>query len=84
VARKSGKLLVETTSLLGPRQQRKTGEATEDLSSAFAMPTSLQGGVIVLDDVVRSGTSLSAVAIAARRAGAMAVSGFAAVKTMRS
>lgn len=81
VAAKVGKQVVMTTPK-GAHAPRKEG-AHEDLSDAFTLPTSVAGDVVIVDDVVRSGASMSAVALAARKAGAARVFGLAAVKTMR-
>ncbi|MGW6955007.1 ComF family protein [Streptomyces chartreusis] len=83
VAAKSGKTLVETRSPGGPRPQAKEGPS-QVTEAHFAMPRQLQGNVIVLDDVYRSGTTMNAVAKTAKRAGAQRVLGLAAVRTMRN
>ncbi|MEW2211053.1 hypothetical protein AB0895_01140 [Streptomyces globisporus] len=83
VSAKAGKELIQTLSPGGPRPQAKQG--TPQVADAhFAMPIALQGDVIVLDDVYRSGTTMNAVAMAAKRAGARRVLGLAAVRTMRN
>jgi hypothetical protein len=83
VAAKAGKTLVETQSPGGPRPQAKEGPS-QVTDGHFTMPIPLQGDVIVLDDVYRSGTTMNAVAKAAKRAGAQRVFGLAAVRTMRN
>ncbi|MGD6753825.1 hypothetical protein [Streptomyces sp. BH105] len=83
VAKQSNKALISTQSPGGPRPQAKEGP-TQVSDTHFAMPQPLEGDVIVLDDVYRSGTTMNAVAKAAKRAGARRAFGLAAVRTMRN
>ena len=67
----------------GPRPQQKDG-LHQDLSEAFTMSAGLTGPVIVMDDVYRTGSSMSGAALAARRAGATSVLALTAVRTLRN
>jgi len=82
VAKKTGKKLVLTESIGGPRPQAKE-ESGRELENAFKFPAPVTGEAIILDDVYRTGTSLRAAALAARQAGAHRVYGLTAVRTMR-
>lgn len=84
VAKLAGKPLEAAESVGGARPARKTGEGPVDLQGSFRMTTTLDGTVLIVDDVYRSGESMGAVAYAARLAGADTVYGFAAAKTMRN
>lgn len=80
VAEQTGKLLAKTT---GPaREPRKGGGATSSLDGQFALPTLLDGTCLVIDDVYKSGMTMRATALAARQAGASAVYGLVAAKTV--
>lgn len=81
IATATGKELVQTQCKSGERKQRKE-DSTVDLTDEFVMPSSLDGEVIILDDVYKSGTSMDAVALAARKAGATSVYGVAIAKTL--
>lgn len=81
VARNTGKRVVQTVAVNGAREPRKS-EGVVSLDGEFEMPYALSGGVLIIDDVVRKGVTMRAVADAARLAGADMVAGFAAVKTM--
>ncbi|MFF8805014.1 phosphoribosyltransferase [Streptomyces omiyaensis] len=83
VAEKSGKELIPTQSPGGPRPQAKEGPSQVG-AEHFAMPKALTGDVIIIDDVYRSGTTMSAVAKTAKMAGANRTLGLAAVRTMRN
>lgn len=83
VARRTGHPVTETVCVHGPRAQRKSGEPV-DLEGEFAMPHALSGPALIIDDVCRSGSTMSAVGLAARLGGASAVYAFAPVKTMRN
>jgi hypothetical protein len=83
VAEMSGKYLIKTESPGGPRPQAK--ESTSEIAVGhFALPTQVEGDVIILDDVYRSGTTMNAVARAAKMAGASRSFGLTAVRTMRN
>lgn len=80
VAEQTGKVLAKT---MGPaREPRKGGGATSNLDGQFALQGMVDGASIVVDDVYRSGMTMRATALAARRAGASAVYGLAAAKTV--
>jgi hypothetical protein len=83
VAKGAGKELVEAESRIGPREAQKAG-GQRDLTGVFELPMSAPETVIVLDDVYKTGSTLSGVAEASRRAGARRVLGLAAVRTMRA
>lgn len=80
VAEQTGKLLVLAT---GPaREPRKGGGAAGGLDGQFGLPAMIEGACIVVDDVFKSGVTMRATALAARQAGAAAVYGLAAAKTI--
>ncbi|XVV11784.1 phosphoribosyltransferase [Actinoplanes sp. CA-131856] len=83
VADATKKRLIATTCSIGARSEAKEGN-TSGLMGNVEMPTKVRGPVIIVDDVYRSGSSMQAVAHAARKAGATRVFGLAAVKTIRS
>lgn len=82
VARSTGKPFLGQRAA-GPRPQQKEG-VNQDLSQAFTLDGSASGTVIVIDDVFRSGGSVSGAAAAARRGGASSVLALTAVRTMRN
>lgn len=80
LAELTGKALIVTT---GPaREPREAGGSYQGLDGLFELPSLVDGACIVVDDVFKSGTTMRATALAARRAGATAVYGLAAVKTI--
>jgi hypothetical protein len=80
VAEQTGKTLLRT---VGPaREPRKGGGAVGGLDGLFTLDSMIHGSCIVVDDVFRSGASMKAVALAARRGGATHVYGLAAAKTI--
>jgi hypothetical protein len=79
----TGKQVVETVAINGPRLSRKE-DPTQSLAGAFRIDTPLPTSVIVVDDVYQSGTTMAAVATAARAAGAERVFGLAFVRTMKA
>lgn len=81
VASKVGIPYVESISPGGERPQQK--ETPQDLSDAFVVQGALNGVVIALDDVYHTGQSASAVALAARRAGAANVISLTVARTIR-
>ena len=83
VAQKIGVRLCLTNSVVGPRPPMKAGGRAV-APGDFSMPFKLHGTVIVVDDVYRSGQTMSEAARAARRAGARTVFGLAAVRTLRN
>ncbi len=72
-----------TISVIGPRRPMKAASA-EIPSGAFTIQADLHGSVLVIDDVYRTGRSMSEAARAARQAGASHVFGLAAVRTLRN
>jgi phosphoribosylpyrophosphate synthetase len=84
VAERTGKELVWTTPVAGPRAQRKDQASHIKLAGAFSLPSSVSGDVIVIDDVISAGETVSAVALAAHLGGAKRVAALAGVKTMRN
>lgn len=76
------KPVIVTECPAGARPQQKA-RATDDLIGQFAMPEVVVGSALVIDDVYHTGGTMSAVAHAARVAGADAVYGLTAVRTMR-
>ncbi|MBO7938917.1 phosphoribosyltransferase [Streptomyces sp. S9] len=83
IAQSTGKRIVETIAVNGSRPPSKETPSTVT-GADFALPESVDGGVVVLDDVYRSGTTMKAVAAAAKRAGATRALGLAIVRTMRN
>lgn len=82
VAHRADKPVVETQCPNGPRPQQKE-ESARNLLDEFEIPDILSGGVIIVDDVYRTGGSMDSVAAAAKEAGARRVFGLAAVRTLR-
>lgn len=72
----------KTTCPSGPREAAKTGAGVSE--GLFELPYLLDGAVLIIDDVVMSGRSMSTVAQLARGAGAEAVYAFAGVKTLKN
>lgn len=86
VARETDKTFSPTTGRSQERPAMKNREAGEvmDLTNEFIVGPEAQGRVvIVVDDVYRGGDTMRAVALAARRAGAVAVLGLVGARTMR-
>lgn len=54
-----------------------TAERMENCRRAFSAPREIAGHVVLVDDVVTSGATMSAAAEAIKRAGALSVTGFA-------
>ncbi|MGO8869857.1 MAG: phosphoribosyltransferase [Acidimicrobiales bacterium] len=84
VAETTSKTFVRTQPLYGERPQAKEGgfRLTEEL---VAIPAHFGGSsVIVVDDVLRSGTSMSAIASKVRAAGGGSVYGLVGAKTLRN
>lgn len=65
------------------RQPQKEG-LRQDLTATFTVSAPLQGTVIVIDDVYRSGATMQGAAAAARRAGAERVVTLTAARTVRN
>jgi hypothetical protein len=84
VAAGSGKAFYPTRALYGQREAAKEGSPLRidqvDVDSAVFF----DDAVIVVDDVIRSGNSMNAVATSARTKGAVQVYGLAAAKTLRN
>lgn len=89
VAESVGKSVVATTVTSAERPQAKEGrrltpEELVELSNEYPMPRSLSDlTVIVLDDVLRTGNTMAAVALSARRAGAATVLGLVPARTRK-
>lgn len=86
VARETDKTFSPTRAQSPERPAMKNREAGEvmDLTNEFIVGPEAEGRVvIVVDDVYRGGDTMRAVALAARRAGAVAVLGLVGARTMR-
>lgn len=83
IAQSTGKQIVETVPLKGPRPPSKEAQTTVSAAD-FALPRNVSGDIVILDDVYRSGGTMRAVAGAAKRAGAAQALGLAIVRTMRN
>jgi predicted amidophosphoribosyltransferase len=83
VAKRLDLPLIKTTARTAVRPEAKSGEAF-DLTGEFSMDetASLQR-VLIVDDLYHSGKTMSEVAAAAKRAGALSVHGIAGVRIMR-
>lgn len=77
----TGKQYVPT---LGPSRQERKGDQSYQLRGLFSIPTMLSAPCVIVDDVVRSGSTLREVGLLAKQAGAPLVYGLAAAKTRRS
>ena len=83
VAKRLNLPLVKTTARTAVRPEAKSGEAF-DLTGEFSMDeTANLQAVLIVDDLYHSGKTMSEVAAAAKRAGALSVYGIAGVRTMR-
>lgn len=84
VRKRAGMPIIRTLGPPGGHTPRKSEDGQDrSLIGTFSMPEPIRGPVVVIDDVVRTGDSISAVGLAARQAGASRVYAFAAVKTMK-
>ena len=87
IARRRGIPIIKVVAKSGFRPEAKNLEESERLDfldDQFSVPQRLDGQrVLIADDVFRSGTSMGAVASAARDAGAAKVYGICGVRTMR-
>jgi hypothetical protein len=87
IARDRGITMVKVTAKSPFRPEAKNlteAERSNFLNDEFSVPSMLDGQqIIIADDVFRSGTSMCAVASAAREAGARKVYGLCGVRTMR-
>ncbi|WP_261675280.1 phosphoribosyltransferase [Streptomyces lusitanus] len=83
IAHSTGKRIIQTQSLKGPRPPAKE-QQTLLSPDDFALPHSVTGDVVIVDDVYRSGGTMRAVAGAAKRSGATRALGLAIVRTMRN
>lgn len=81
VAKRAGKFVVNTSSR-GPHAESKTGSPHE--YGDFGIAEELHGDVLIVDDVYRSGMSMSVAAEAARQAGAERVFGLVVARTLRN
>jgi len=88
VARRLSLPVAATSAQTEFRPPAKNADSTERLAAIkdkFFVPFDLRGHVaLVVDDVFKSGTSMSETARAARAAGAMTVNGIVAVRTMKA
>lgn len=83
VAKRAAKRLIKPTSR-GARPERKAGgEPAEDIQVDL-LDTFAGERVLVIDDVFRTGATMRATALAARRAGAGLVTGLVIARTLRS
>jgi predicted amidophosphoribosyltransferase len=87
IARRQGIPMIKVAAKSEFRPEAKNLEESERqdfLDDQFRVPQSLDGQrVLIADDVFRSGTSMGAVASAARDVGAAKVYGICGVRTMR-
>lgn len=87
IARRRGIPIIKVAAKSEFRPEAKNLEESERLNfldDQFSVPQSLNGQrVLIADDVFRSGTSMGAVASAARNVGAAKVYGICGVRTMR-
>lgn len=68
----------------GPRPELKAEETGQiDLTGQFSVPQALDGRVLIIDDVYRSGATMDAAAKACRGAGASEVLALTVTRTMR-
>lgn len=79
VAEQTGKSLIKT---VGPAREARKGGAVSTLDGQFSLPSLIDGPCVVVDDVYKSGMTMRATALAARRAGAARVYGLVAAKTI--
>lgn len=88
VANATGKTMVKVRSKSKFRPEAKNliaPERAEIFRDEFFITDDIRGRrIVIIDDVYKSGTSMGAVADAARDAGALTVVGFAAVRTLSS
>lgn len=86
VARDTGKPIFKVRARSPYRPESKVGgaELAEVLENEFAVSQDVRSQpVLIVDDVIRSGASMAAVAMAARASGASQVLGICAARTMR-
>lgn len=83
IAGNTGKLLEKATCGLGVRLPSKES-SNQSLMGHMIIARRLSGSTIIIDDVYRTGNTMSAVAQAVRMAGANHVFGFTAVRTLRN
>ncbi|WP_280258548.1 hypothetical protein [Nocardia wallacei] len=81
VAAATGKQFVAT---IGPERPARKGDQTYQLRGLFSVPVMMSAPCVIVDDVVRSGSTLREVGLLAKQAGATQVYGLAAAKTLRS
>lgn len=81
VADATGKVLISTS---GPQRPARKEDQSYSLDGKFLIRDNLSAPCVIVDDVIRSGTTIRAVAAVARRAGAPRVYGLVAAKTLRS
>jgi predicted amidophosphoribosyltransferase len=87
VAEKTGKPVVRPATASAERpaaKEREQGAAARSLEGEFSFGADVAGRVLVIvDDVCRSGGTMTAIATAARAAGAVSVLGLVGAQTMR-
>jgi predicted amidophosphoribosyltransferase len=84
VAQKIDVPLVETKCSQQHRPEAKSGAETAELESMFSVDSSVKDWVVlIVDDVYRSGSSMSAVARVAEQAGARGRLGLVGARTLR-
>jgi predicted amidophosphoribosyltransferase len=84
VAKKIGVPLLITKCSESLRAEAKAGLETEELADLFTVdPSAHNQVVLIIDDVYRSGATMSAVARAAARAGARGRLGLVGARTLR-
>lgn len=80
VAQATGKILISTS---GPQRPARKEDQSYRLDGKFSIEASLSAPCVIVDDVIRSGTTIREVATVARRAGAPRIYGLVAAKTLR-
>jgi adenine/guanine phosphoribosyltransferase-like PRPP-binding protein len=84
VAKRIGVPMIKTGCSQELRPEAKSGLETAELESLFSVDRSVRDGVVlIVDDVYRSGSTMSAVAHAAERAGARGRLGLVGARTLK-
>ncbi|WP_328714039.1 ComF family protein [Gordonia sp. Z-3] len=81
VAAETGKQFIQT---VGPARPQRKADPTFDVSGLFSLPSMLSGSCVIIDDVWHTGATCVEVARTAKLAGADAVYGLVAARTMRN
>jgi predicted amidophosphoribosyltransferase len=75
---------IRTTALHDERPEAKNMTEAFDLTDEFAVPIRLgHSEIIIVDDTFHTGSTMAAVAVAARRSGATTVYGLVCARTMK-